>query len=661
MIRYLTRPHAATFTSFASAALAAVLGLGLAGDSVAQGPEGLKARGPIDRLTNYPAWYEDHHGVKLRLCINPAHCFFGVPDPTRPPKVPSGPGDTDTNFPDESFYYACETSLAGSAANRAVAIFVLALEAGYGNEEVIYGQEIVWVRTRIQCRNLRPFESYTFTHPFGVETHEADGDGRVFVTRDIGRIVGDFDIALEGEIGPFLMPVGVDPLQLQPGEYLIENLVQTEVTGSPFNTNYFMVEGTAVDEMFTASADLTDAFPDRAVSNLFTVQGQIADRHSVGHVKSYYTRDSQATSLDVHAFSSPGQTILLQLASGERVRLDERIGTGGYHAKVNLGQGALPPTGFTLLNVDDAPVSWLDVNQVPPLVTIRRAAYAVDQSLLIEGTSSDSIDMASLPLFGSGLPENLSLLYDTPGRFSLSAARVGGVPASVELVDPADLVSHVARVQVGGANSVETTQPVVANAGPDLGGNVGDTIVLDGSRTTGEGPKTYSWIQTSGQPVVFVQDPTNPAIVSFVAPPLLNDADGVNTYTFRLTVNGTTSDDVILTITDPLTVFDEVRIELAQYDARRRMWRIFGRNTLDEGQTVTIYLAGPNFDENTDPATWDRSRPVIVIPVGGEGMWNYEPGRNTASGTAIPLPTDTIIWGESSLGGVPGVGEFKNR
>ena len=92
------------------------------------GPEGLKAVGPIDSLTNYPMWYEDKHGLKIGLCTNKDHCFFLPPDPAMVARAPSGPDDTTFNWPDETFFYACENGLDGVNGTRGILIHAVEAE-----------------------------------------------------------------------------------------------------------------------------------------------------------------------------------------------------------------------------------------------------------------------------------------------------------------------------------------------------------------------------------------------------------------------------------------------------------------------------------------------------------------------------------------------------
>lgn len=666
----MTKHHFWSLHGAAVAAFSAALLLAFAGEARAQaatGPQGLHAVGPVDTLTGYPMWYQDKAGLKLGLCTNSDHCFFLPPNPAVVARPPASATDTTFNWPDESFFYACEAGLDGVNGTRGVLIH--AVEAAYATGNVQRGQEIVFVRFRLHFWNFQPFQNYTFTFPFGQETHMADGDGRIFVTRDIGiGAPGKFDTALGGEIGPFLLPVGLidpatgqpDPAKLQPGMFLTHNLVETEVVGSPNGTNYFSIEGPGIDVMFPDLVDLTDAQTDYVRTNFFTVQGMVANRHGVEHEKSYYSRSADMTSIDVFAQSSPGQDLYVELESGLRMRMDERPnGPGAYHAKIDLGQGAPVPAQVVLVNALDIPASTKLVSGFNPLIAITNANYSLGGSLVVQAKSSDLLGTSPIAVQGNGLPANTVLDWVQPGVYALSVANLT-VPPNAVSIGSAQL-RHSAGVVVNGANDdAGIPHPATANAGPDLHVTTGDLVTLDGSASTGT-DLTFEWIQLTGTPVVLTVDAANPAIVTFTAPPVTNGADtGVEILSFRLVVNGIFGDTMLVNVVDPAAVpADDVRIERALYDVARRQWRIFGRTTVAQGQRVYLYLG--TIDPAADPATWDRSRPIATVFPDGGADWNYEPGRLTAAGTAIPDAADTFIWAESELPGAPDTVAFRRR
>jgi hypothetical protein len=659
-------------TTFHALTASAAVMLALASSAAAQatppvaGPEGLKAVGPVDALNGYPMWYEDKHGLKLGLCTNRDHCFFLPPNPAAVARAPTSPSDTTHNWPDESFFYACEAGLDGINGTRGVLIH--ALEAAYGAGDVLRGDEVVFVRFRLHFWNLQPFQDYTFTYPFGQETHQADGDGRVFVTRDIGiGNPGVFSDALKGELGPFLLPAALvdengNPRQelLQPGMFLTQNLQETRIVGSPTGFNAFSMEGPGIDQMFPDLVDLTDARTDYVITEFFTVQGMVANRHGVEPEKKYFTRNADMTSIDVFARSSPAQDLYVELPNGIRVRMDERAGgPGAYHVKIDLGQGAAVPASVTLVNALDIPASTKVVTGFSPLVRIIDADYTLGGSLVVQARTTDLLETQPLDVNGFGLPAGSQLQWVEPGSYAMSLPIAGAPPRTLS-VGGVEL-RHSAKVVVAGANDTSITHPAVADAGPDQLVQSGSVVTLSGANSHGAN-LTYEWSQVTGPAVVLTVDPTNPAIVTFIAPPVLVPGDtGIQTSSFRLVVNGISSDTVLVNVLDPVAVpLDDVRIERALYDVARRQWRIFGRTNLVQNQRVHIYLGA--IDPAAPPATWDRTRPIATVFSDGAGSFNYEPGRLTATGTAIPLPTDAFIWAESEIpGGAPGLLDFRRR
>ncbi len=90
------------------------------------------------------------------------------------------------------------------------------------------------------------------------------------------------------------------------------------------------------------------------------------------------------------------------------------------------------------------------------------------------------------------------------------------------------------------AAAAATTCKPTANAGPPQTVTEGDTVTLDGSKSTGDMPLTYSWIQTAGPAVTLTgDDPTHSSPTrQFVADPKVFAPmkDTEKKVTFRLVV-----------------------------------------------------------------------------------------------------------------------------
>jgi hypothetical protein len=169
----------------------------------------LAAAGPIDGVTKFPQWFEDHRGVRLELVARPdpmAPAIGDIPEPGSPVVHP-------TNFPEESFYFMAEARLQ-VAGNGTIgrARVIMALEAAFGGDEEPETSTggpnpgVVFARLRVRMEDVVPGETYVVRHPYG-ETRPliADERGRVAYTCDLGVSENDLTrVLVSGEIAPFL-------------------------------------------------------------------------------------------------------------------------------------------------------------------------------------------------------------------------------------------------------------------------------------------------------------------------------------------------------------------------------------------------------------------------------------------------------------------------
>jgi hypothetical protein len=218
--------------------------------------------GPIDPRHGFPMWYQDEQGLRLALCLDTnGLCLAEIPNPALPPSVT----DTNMNFPGEAFWWAAEAEINLPSGGRAR--LVLAKEAAFNTEDATVGNQITFSRVRIRIDGLTPGATYTVTHPYGVATLVADGDGlaaltfdpdgvtpiaargggdepegEIDTTEDIGIGPSDFREALKGRFSTYLR---WDPAfaPAAPAGYIGDPNVNHRVIGSPFNTNFFRVAG----------------------------------------------------------------------------------------------------------------------------------------------------------------------------------------------------------------------------------------------------------------------------------------------------------------------------------------------------------------------------------------------------------------------------------
>ncbi|WP_323958571.1 hypothetical protein GC088_08350 [Arthrobacter sp. JZ12] len=273
--------------------------------AVATGMQG--SVGPVNPDTGYPYWYEDKTGLRLELCIDQATVCPVVGEAYNP----ALPLEMPTNFPEESFWWSGEASLA--LPNGEEARLIMATEAAFGGVgDVVQGQQNAFARMRIRFEGAQAGATYTATTPYGVFEVTADEDGRVRFTEDLGCLQQpcDWTEPLEGKVGPFLRwDAGA------PAGSIGDPNVEHTVTGSPTGTNFFSIEGPGIP---------------RTETDLFAVQGKIATvRAGVDKPGGIY-RDP--TTVNIQA-SFPDEAKIVYTTDGSDPVVAED-GTVGVGAKV---------------------------------------------------------------------------------------------------------------------------------------------------------------------------------------------------------------------------------------------------------------------------------------------------------------------------------------
>lgn len=233
--------------------VAAVLVFGLGTPAQAA----LQAVGPVSVANGFPVWYEDTNNLRLDLCLDQnGFCLLEEPNPAAPISFPD-------NFGPEAFWYSAETFATGSGINGQIR---MDLEAAFANEEAAEGDQVAFARIRIRV-DTPVAGIYTITHPFGVAVYDVPAGIRAInETQDIGDFANpgrnsNFAAALADgpnppvagarvnedgrSIGPFLTRADgtfvTDPVT--GFRYLGSPLQLVAVTGSPFGTNFFRIEG----------------------------------------------------------------------------------------------------------------------------------------------------------------------------------------------------------------------------------------------------------------------------------------------------------------------------------------------------------------------------------------------------------------------------------
>jgi len=507
----------------------------------------LKAAGSIDPENGFPLWFEDTNGVRLDLGLNrdPLN-----PDPLIPAigemEKPGEPLNFPSNFPEESFYFMAEAELlvrGNGVVGRARVI--LALEAAFGGAGTPKsGLNVVFARIRVRMDDLIPGAKYTVTHPYGVtDPLEADERGRVFYTEDLGLVEGDGTAVLRnGQVAPFLMGTSAVP-----NGYIGDGVTEQRVTGSPFNTNFVMVEGPRIGEGGSNPDPNDPSNPDRVWTDRFTVQGRKATRVGALVEGTTYAKSNGSYLLSVHARSGAGQDLRL-VAAGVHFKLD---GEGEFY--MGLGQATNLPSDARLTNISDSPPTSYPVTFTDRVIVESALHDRVTGKLTIKAHSSDPTAVLSLPQLNEPL-------IASPQSFNRVAA-----PA--EIIVRSSLGGEGRqRIEVTGAPVGNLPVKAIIALPPEAIAR--ESITLDGSGTLGA--TSFTWSQTSGSPVSLTG--ANTAKVTFT-PPMAGN------YDFTLTVRGNdgSSDTTNIAVTTkPEPGLDTLDVTRQEFRTATRQFRIEG-------------------------------------------------------------------------------------
>ena len=442
---------------------------------------GLKQVGPIDETNGFPLWYKDTNNVRLELCLDPndAYCIMGDrPDMQAPVSFPG-------NFPDEAFWSVADSSLDAGGGEKA--LLVTAVEAAFGSADGLpaKGQQVSFGRIRVRASGLVDGADYKVTHPYGVDTIAAEAGAvkGINVTEDIGSLTPDgvFDQTLGSRPAPFLKWTAGAP-----AGYLGDPAVEHAVTGSPYNTNIFRIEGPAGS--FTGSTQLCanaalgnspTATDDCIESDQFSVQGKLATRAGVQVTRAYYANSGTGHMMDLFAMSEPGQNLVVSGAGIPQTKMRESAGSGRYYARV-FADGA-PPSDLAVTNRSDSPLSVDNVDQAMfgDRVHITSATYNNDsRSLSLSAESGDSSATLKLDDYPTATVSSTSGGVTTwtvpnlpvPPSEVLVTSNKGGVDSEdVVITGAEDPSAQVVATITGDTNSVQVGQAVTLDALASVG------------------------------------------------------------------------------------------------------------------------------------------------------------------------------------------------
>jgi hypothetical protein len=529
----MSRPVAVTL--LLSVLLAAIASVVAFGDIVGTpNAGGLVAVGPTEEPDGFPSWYRDSTGLRVEPCLDNHNPLCNIlPDTLQDPN-PDANVTFPTNFPDEFFYAVADSTMAPTTGVKLVTR--LALEAAFANGAPAAGDQIVFGRVRFFYSGLKAGETYTITHPYGVDTFvaeqspgEAAGVGRIRFTEDVGITPGQFGDVLKSRIGPLLKwDTGA------PAGYLGDPAVDHVITGSPNGTNFVRIEGPGISAGATSGCATPSA--DCLQSDLFSVSGKLATNGGVGVDRVTYARaasDTGGGTLSVFANSDAAPQSLEITGSGlDQTRL--RGGGGRYVGRIpytNAGGAGAPPGTVKVTNTSDTPDATKDVPVTDDITAT--AVYNTDAvaatdggTLTVTAQSSDAVTKPVLTATGYG---------DLAADGTLVAHPAGAPPA----VTVTSKAGGSVTVPVSLTGAVLKPSAPVAVAGPNQTVLKDAKVTLDGSSSTGS-IKTYKWDQVQpatgpADPAVTISpDAASPAKATFTAPSVTADT----TLRFRLTVTG---------------------------------------------------------------------------------------------------------------------------
>jgi hypothetical protein len=247
------RSRATRATAAACAASAALL--------LSAAPSGAAiTTGPIAPTNGFPFSYTDTaNRFSLQQCQDASGFCIETPRPN-----PAQPITVPGNFtPDEEgFWWLADATVP----NAGIGLARFGKEAAFDTDGINQGHQVAFSRIRFRFGGLVAGATYRVTHPYGVDEIEADADGIINSTSDVGCLAppcGSFPALAGDRITSFLQWDGTAPAP--PAGYIGNGVTPHTVVGSPSGTNFVRLER------------LTGGVPQLVgETNQFIVQGKLA-------------------------------------------------------------------------------------------------------------------------------------------------------------------------------------------------------------------------------------------------------------------------------------------------------------------------------------------------------------------------------------------------
>ncbi len=589
----------------------------------------LDSLGTLDQASRFPMTITDTNGVTLGLCFTQGHCPFNPDDLPNPAAAISFPG----NFPGESFWYMATSTMAftNEAGVAGTAALTFALEGTFMNATHAprAGDQVLFSRTRIRVRGgLAPGQLYKVTHPHGVNIVTAGADGTVFVTDDCGigipGTTADFPNILTCPIGPFLTVVG--PTLPPTGFHGTINDLVT-VTGSPFDTNFFKIEG-----------------PGLGVNGITTSQFRIAGKLSTLAQPSGVLIESATYSRTTT--EKPQAEVFVTAKTNSQVAVSSYAGVGspvGHSIRLTQAMNGPTPTNKFYGNLDlvanpagifAGTIVVTDMTVSPPSfahkatlvdrVTIHSAVYDLaTRTLTVKAESSDKVHPLTLVALGVGPTNKI--------QFGVLSVVLSAPPATVT-VQSSQGGSQTAVVALSGLGSTNVLipdfAPPVANAGLDRTVSTNQLVELNAAASTGV-IADYYWVQTAGTPVALLNAMTSTPMFTYPS------TTGLLTFLLTAVGPGGISTDAVnviasipavtTTVISPTVSAAEVRRDTAKatYD-----WVVEGTvdfvPTTGAGVKITSLIVTDAVGATVDLIASAGMEP---LPIDALGLWKFKLDR----------------------------------
>ena len=605
-------------------------------------PSKLLAVGPTDPDNGFPAWYKDSNNLNVGLCLDLSNPFCalagaGVPDETQPVSFPDNfPDETFYQLANSTIDLpngttaVLDDNLEGAFANGPVVpgdqvvfgrvrIRITTPSTGHYVITHPYGVDEFDVTT-LGTRNINFVEDVGIGAP-GDFTGALGSRINPFLRWDTGLVTGPDGASY---LGDGATPHAITGSDLGTNFFRIDG---PNIGGTGINTiqtNLFTMQGrvatnngvapTAVTYTRTATTGgFIDAFARSEINQVIQVSGTGVSNTTIkgDATGNYFGRvafsgDPPATVNLTNTSDRPPTTVKVTLT--DQVTLTKatyNADTGDMKVAANSSDTAVPPSltvvGFGVTLVAGNATFNLGTDRQPPaFVTVTSSKGGTDTAPLIVSGAAFPADpvVAQAP---ATLTVQQGQLVQLDGSGSLNAtgfawAQVAGTPtvtlsnantSIASFTAPSTATTLTFRLTVQGPGGPQTTDEVVtveavapprANAGPAQTVQVGDTVTLDGSASTGA--TSFLWAQTGGVPVTLSS--TTAVKPTFKMP---NTTDPL---IFQLTVTGPGGSDVATVQINPKAdVLTTTRVEFRTGTGE---WRVEGTAQVVTGNTITIHI-----------------------------------------------------------------------